>query len=172
MKQAPRCITAHFAATEAPPRVSGALARAMRAAHVRPVPISRKLKQLVDDLSLVDDPQERLTLVIDRAKKFPPLAAAERNDAHRVRGCISVVWLISEVRDGHCLFRSDAESPVVRGLVAMLCEFFSGFTPQQIVASDANPLEALDLTRNLSPTRRNGLTAVRHAIHAFARAHL
>ena len=32
----------------------------------------------------------------------------------------------------------------------------------------AEPLEALDLTRNLSPTRRNGLAAVRQAIRAFA----
>jgi cysteine desulfuration protein SufE len=136
------------------------------------VPIPRKLKQLVDDLALVDDPQERLALVVDRAKKLPPLPPAERTDANRVRGCISVVWLVSDLRDGRCRFRGDAESPVVRGLVALLCEFFTGFTPQQIVASEANPLDALDLTRNLSPTRRNGLTAVRSAIHIFARSHL
>lgn len=136
------------------------------------MPVPRKLQQLVDDLSVVDDPHERLALVVDRAKKRPALPAAERIDAHRVRGCISVVWLVAEVRDGHCYFRSDAESPVVRGLVDLLGEFFSGFTPEQIVATDANPLTALELTANLSPTRRNGLAAVRQAIHEFARANL
>jgi cysteine desulfuration protein SufE len=133
------------------------------------VPLRRKIQQLVDELAEVGDPHERLSLVIDRAKKIPPLPAAERTDAHRVRGCVSVVWLVGQLRDGRCHFRSDAESPIVRGLVALLCECFSGFTPAEILASDADPLGALDLTRNLSPTRRNGLAAARQAIQAFAR---
>ncbi len=136
------------------------------------MPLRRKIQQLVDELAVVDDPHERLTFVVDRAKKVPPLPAADRIDAHRVRGCVSVVWLVGEVRDGRCVFRSDAESPIVRALVALLCESFSGFTPEEIVATDADPLVALDLVKNLSPTRRNGLAAARGAIHAFARAHL
>ena len=136
------------------------------------MPLVRKLQQLVDDLAVLDDPQERLSVVVDRAKKIPPLPPAERTDAHRVRGCVSVVWLVGELRDGRCYFRSDAESPVVRGLVALLCEFYSGHTPQDIVAADANPLEGLDLTRNLSPTRRNGLASARETIRLYARSHL
>jgi cysteine desulfuration protein SufE len=135
------------------------------------VPLHRKLQQLVDDLSIIDDPQERLAFVVDRAKKIPPLPAGERTDAHRVPGCVSVVWLVPELRDGRCHFRSDAESPLVRGLVALVCEFFSGFTPAEIIAADLDPLDALGLARNLSPTRRNGLAAVRAAIRAFAQQH-
>ena len=119
---------------------------------------------------MLDDPQERLALVVERAKNIPALAAAERTAAHRVRGCVSIVWLVSAVHEGRCVFRSDAESPVVRGLVALLCEFYSGFPPAVIAASDADPLEALGLLRNLSPTRRNGLAAARAAIRAFAQA--
>jgi cysteine desulfuration protein SufE len=137
-----------------------------------PVPLRRKVQQLVDELAAVDDPHERLSLVIDRARKIPPLSATERTDGNRVRGCVSVVWLAGHVRDGRCEFRSDADSPIVRGLVALLCECFSGFTPAEIVATDVDPLSALDLTRNLSPTRRNGLAAARQAIQAFARANL
>ena len=136
------------------------------------MPLTQKLRQLVEDLAVLDDPQERLGLVVDRAKKIPPLPPAERTDANRVHACVSVVWLIGEVRDGRCYFRSDAESPVVRGLVALLCEFFSGFPPDVIAASDADPLDALGLTRNLSPTRRNGLGAARATIRAFAQNQL
>jgi len=126
----------------------------------------------VDDLAVLDDPQERLALLVDRARKTPPLPAAERTDAHRVRGCVSIVWIVPELRDGRCSFRCDAESPVVRALVVLLCEFFSGFTPAEILAADPDPLEALGVLRNLSPTRRNGLTAARAAIRAFAQAKL
>ena len=134
------------------------------------MPLTRKLQQLVEDLAVLDDPQERLALVVDRARRAPPLAAADRSDANRVRGCVSVVWLVGELREGGCFFRCDAESPVVRGLVALLCEFFSGFAPEVIADTAVDPLETLGLLKNLSPTRRNGLAAARHAIRAFAAA--
>lgn len=135
------------------------------------MPLTRKLAALVGDLAVIDDPHERLALVVDRAKRLPPLPPHERIDANRVRGCVSVVWLVAELRDGVCHFRADAESPVVRGLVVLLCEFFSGFTPAALAHTEVEPLDALGLAKNLSPTRRNGLAAARQAIRAFAAHH-
>jgi cysteine desulfuration protein SufE len=89
-----------------------------------------------------------------------------------VHGCSSSVWLLCELSEGRCRFRSDADSPVVRGLVALLAEFNSHATPAEIVASDADPLDLLDLKRALTPTRRHGLEAVSNAIRAFAESHL
>lgn len=132
------------------------------------MPLTRKLQQVVEDLAIIDDPQERLAILVERAKKTPGLSASERSEAHRVPGCVSVVWLAGDYRDGRCYFRCDAESPMVRGLVVFLCEFFSGFSPDAILAANPDPLEALGIARNLSPTRRNGLNAARNAIRAFA----
>ncbi len=117
---------------------------------------------------MLEDPQERLGAIVDRAKRLPPLPAAERIDENRVRGCVSVVWLLGAVREGRCQFRSDADSPVVRGLLAVLCDFFSGFPPEAIAASEVDPLETLGIARNLSPTRRNGLNAARLRIRELA----
>jgi cysteine desulfuration protein SufE len=50
-------------------------------------------------------------------------------------------------------------------------EFFSDHAPAEIAASDADPLLALDLLKNLSPTRRNGLAAVRTRIRTLAQSH-
>ena len=134
------------------------------------VTLAEKQFQLADALAVIPDPQERLGAVVDRAKKLPPLAPAERTEAHRVRGCVSQVFLVGEQRDGRCHFRADADSPLVRGLVALLCDFYSGATPAEITASTADPLAELGLVQNLSPTRQNGLAAVRAAIRAFAAA--
>jgi len=124
--------------------------------------------QLLDDLNIIEDPQERLTIVVDRARRHPPLADSEHTDAHRVPGCVSQVWLVGEVRDGRCHFRCDADGPLVKGLVALLCDFFNDTQPADILANDTDPLAALGLMKNLSPTRQNGLTAVRTAIRSFA----
>ncbi len=134
--------------------------------------LAAKQHQLAADLAIIDDPQERLAVVVDRARKLPPLPAAERTDQHRVRGCVSVVYLVGKVdADRRCRVRCDADSPLVRGLVALLCEFFSDAPAAEIAASDADPLGALDLTKNLSPTRQNGLASARAAIRAFAQSH-
>ena len=139
-----------------------------RTRHPIPVTLAEKQQQFADTLAVIPDPQERLAVVVDRAKKLAPLADHERTDAHLVRGCISRVHLAADLRDGRCQFRADADSPLVRGLVALLCEFFSGATPAEIAASDADPLAELGLTQNLSPTRQNGLASVRATIRAFA----
>lgn len=131
--------------------------------------LAEKLQRLISDFEVFDDPQERLSVLVERTRRIPPLPTTERIDANRVHGCVSVVWLVSELADGRCYFRSDAESPIVRALVAFLCDFFNGAPASELAATDLDPLDALGLVRNLSPTRRNGLTAARRAILAFAR---
>ena len=125
---------------------------------------------MIEDLSIIDDPQERLSLVVDRARKRPPLPEAERTEAHRVRGCVSQAWIVGELRDGRCHFRVDADSPLVRGLLKLLCDFYSGGTPAEVAATEPVLFEELGLARNLSPTRLNGLRSVRAAIRDFALA--
>lgn len=123
---------------------------------------------MIEDLSIIDDPQERLALVVDRARSRPPLAESERTEANRVKGCISQAWLVGELREGRCSFRCDADSPLVRGLLVLLSDLYSEATPAEVVATEPTLLEALGLAHNLSPTRLNGLRSVRSAIRAFA----
>ena len=128
-------------------------------------------QQLLDDFLIIENAQERLSAVVDRGRRLPSLPATERNDAHRVLGCISQVWLVGEQRDGCCHFCCDADGPLVKGLVAFLCAYYDGATPAEILADDTDPLVKLDLLQNLSPTRQNGLASIRAAIRAFARSH-
>lgn len=128
-------------------------------------------QQLLDDLNLIEDAQERLAIVVDRARKLAPLPEMHRTDDYRVPGCVSQVWLVSELRDGRCHFQCDADGPLVKGLVALVCDFYSDTAPADIIADDTDPLTELRLLANLSPTRRNGLAAVRAAIKRFAAQH-
>jgi cysteine desulfuration protein SufE len=123
---------------------------------------------LMDELLHLDDPQERLAAAVDRARRAARLAPEERIAAHRVPGCSSTVWVVTAVRDGRCYFRSDADSPVVRGLVGLLADYFSDARPAEIAASTVDPLEVLQINRMLTPTRQHGLAAVRAYLRAFA----
>lgn len=132
--------------------------------------VAEKQRQLLEDLLLIEDAQERLAAIVDRARSRLAPDRSEHVDAHRVRGCVSTVWLVCAVQDGRCSFRSDAESPLVRGIVALLCELYDGGTPAEVAATEPSMLEELGLLRTLSPTRLNGLRSVRARIREFALA--
>ncbi|MFT3782895.1 MAG: SufE family protein [Nibricoccus sp.] len=131
--------------------------------------LAERHQQLVEDLSVIPDHHERLAAIVARSHKNAALTSAEHNSTNRVLGCQSAVWLVGELQpDGTLQLRCDADSPMVKGLVKLLCEAYSGGRPSEIAATEPAFLEELDLLRNLSPTRRNGLLAVRARIRELA----
>lgn len=135
------------------------------------MPLAARQQRLIDELGIIPDRQERLAIIVDRARNLPRFDATERAHAHAVRGCLSPVWVIAIPRnDGMIDFRCDAESPLVKGLVAFLCEFYSGAPAKSIICTEPAFLDELGLIRDLSPTRRNGLAAVRRRIRELAAA--
>jgi len=144
------------------------LASRTKPGTVNRVTLAEKQQQMIDDLALIENPQERLSAVVDRAKSRPSLPETERTEANRVRGCVSLAWIVGEVRDGRCHFRCDADSPLVRGLLVLICDLYGGATPVEVAATEPVLFEKLGLTKNLSPTRLNGLRSVRAKIRDYA----
>jgi len=119
-------------------------------------------------LGAIEDPHERLTVAASWKSTMGPLREEERTDELLVKGCTSRVWLAAEMEEGRCRFRVDADSPLVRGLIVLMCGIYNGATPEEVVSEEPVVLEELGILRNLSPTRSNGLAAVRRALVEFA----
>ena len=133
--------------------------------------LREKQAALMARYSMIEDAQERLAAIVARGRKWPGVADEEKDEAHRVRGCVSQVWLAGALEGGACHFRMSADSPLVQGLAALLCEMYDGGGTEEIVAVEPELFEALGLARQLSPTRLNGLANVRRTIREFAAAH-
>ena len=127
-----------------------------------------KEQQLIARFSIIENLHERLAAVTERARKLPPLDDAEKIDAHRVQGCVSRVWLVGTIEGGRCRFRLDADSALVKGLAALLSEVFDGCEARDLAHFESTVLDALRLSENLSPTRREGLAQVQRAMREFA----
>lgn len=127
-------------------------------------------RELVETYAPIEDRQERLALIVDAARPRPPLPAADRRDENLVNGCQSRVWLVARPAADRLEFHADGDSPLVNGLVALLCDSYSACTPADIIATEPFVLTELGLLRDLSPTRQNGLVAVRARIKALAQA--
>lgn len=131
--------------------------------------LAERHQGLVDDLLIIPDRQERLAAIVDRTRHLQAFSALEKIPANRVVGCQSAVWVIGELHaDGTLALRCDADSPLVKGLIHLLCEAYAGALPAEIVATEPTFLDELGLLRDLSPTRRHGLAAVRTRIREIA----
>jgi len=120
------------------------------------------LEELSAEFDLLGDWEERYRYVIDLGRELAPLAQGERNDANKVRGCASQVWLVTQAEpDGTLTFRGDSDAHIVRGLIAILLRFYSGRRPQEILDFDAKAaFETLGLAGALSTQRSNGLASM------------
>ena len=119
------------------------------------------IQELSDEFELLPDWEERIAHVIELGRQLEPLLDEERNEANRVRGCASQVWLVSERRPEapeKLYFRGDSDAHLVRGEIAMLMRVFSGRTAEEILAVDPRAMfDSLGLKDALTQQRSNGL---------------
>ena len=133
---------------------------------------------IIDNFSVLDDWDDRYRYLIELGRELPPLAEAAHNDANKVQGCASQVWLDTRVRpngaSGPVLtFAGDSDAHIVRGLIAILFAIYSGKAAKDILASDALALfERLGLREHLTPQRSNGFRSMVERIRLDARAAL
>lgn len=122
------------------------------------------IQDMIDDFAFLSDWEERYMHVIDMGKALPPLSEAEKNEATKVKGCVSQVWLVSDKTNGDdpvLTFRGDSDAHIVKGLVAVALQIFSNRKASKIRELDATAiLKELDLQEHLSPQRSNGLKAM------------
>ena len=135
------------------------------------------IDDLIADFALLDDWEDRYRYIIELGRKLAPLPEAAHNDANKVRGCASQVWLETTVedRDGTPVlhFVGDSDAMIVRGLVAIVLALFDGKPAATILATDAEAVfAALDLRAHLTQQRSNGLAAMVKRIRADAEAAL
>ena len=129
------------------------------------------------DFALLDEWEDRYRYLIELGRDLPPFPEALRTDANKVRGCVSQVWLASEVKRGGngaapvLAFQGDSDAHIVRGLVAVLFALVQGRTPEEVLHADARALFAeLGLAEHITPQRSNGFFSMVERIRADARA--
>ncbi len=121
-----------------------------------------------EELGVFDDWMDRYQFIIELGQKLPPFPEAWADDAHRVPGCQSRVWLQAERRDAKLFFAGASDAAIVSGLVALLLRVYSGRTPAETLATDPIFLKELGLIEALSTNRGNGIAAMARKIRERA----
>ena len=127
-----------------------------------------KRDALCAELRALRDAQERLNFLVTRARQRPGLDESQKTGAHRVEGCLSKMWIVPRFADGRCWFTADSDSQIVKAVAGLLCEFYSGHSPAEILPIDPTFLGPLGINQHLTPNRRNALAKVWEVIRGFA----
>jgi cysteine desulfuration protein SufE len=136
------------------------------------------IDDIVENFATLDQWDDRYRYLIELGRELPPLAPAAHNNANKVQGCASQVWLDTDVHangaGGPVLtFAGDSDAHIVRGLIAILFAIYSGKHAKEILATDAVALfERMGLREHLTPQRSNGFRSMVERIRSDARTAL
>lgn len=113
--------------------------------------------------------EQRARLLMQWGERLPAMTDEEKIDDHLVDGCESKVWLLGDVIDGRWQFRAASDARLIRGLVALLLTRVNGLSAQELQQVDLTDwFKQLGLSRQLSPSRSNGLNAVLQKMRGLA----
>ena len=126
-------------------------------------------EHLVETFEFLDDWEDRYRHVIDLGKAMPNMPDVLKVATTKVDGCASQVWLHLRTNDDVLTFVGDSDAIIVKGLIAILINLYSGLKLEEISGIDpVLELGRLGLNEHLSSQRSNGLRAMVERIRETA----
>jgi cysteine desulfuration protein SufE len=103
--------------------------------------------------------EQRARLLLQWGEQLQPMLPRRTEDL--VQGCESQVWLTGEEHGGTWFFRANSDARLLRGLLAVLLDRVNGLRAAELAQLDiVHWFSQLGLSRQLSPSRANGMHAV------------
>ena len=119
-------------------------------------------------LDVFDDWMDRYQYIIELGRTLPAFPDMWADDAHRVPGCQSRVWMEALRRDGKLYLAGTSDAAIVSGLIAILLRVYSGRPITEVLETGPGFLKDLGLLEALSTNRGNGIAAMARKIHDVA----
>ncbi|MBT3584319.1 MAG: SufE family protein [Halobacteriovoraceae bacterium] len=131
---------------------------------------TQRIESLVQKFSTFQNWEERYKYIIQCGKELAPISEEHRTEQNIVRGCQSQVWLHADLIDGKIIYQADSDASIVKGIITLLLEVYSGLAPQEILDCPPTWLEEIELKQHLSMSRANGLASMIKQISLYAMA--
>ncbi|MEE1924338.1 SufE family protein [Pseudomonas sp. 148P] len=118
-------------------------------------------QEALDSFAAAAGWEQRARLLMQWGERLVPLTEEEKSEDNRVHGCESKVWLVAQQHDGRWRFAAASDARLIRGLLALLLVRIEGLSSAELQQLDLPGwFDQLGLSRQLSPSRSNGLNAV------------
>lgn len=110
-------------------------------------------QDMFEDLFMLEDPMDKYEYIIDYANSADSIRPFAKDDHQLVKGCTSALWLIKEDQCFYC----QADSAIVKGIAAMICDWYNQANHEQRTSLSIEMLRATGLAPLLSMGRQNGV---------------
>ena len=130
--------------------------------------INKIRERVVEELSSQPSKDDRFKALVEKGKVIGGLPDEERDDKFLIKGCMSKAWLIPRFEEGRLYFKADSEAVIVKGIISVLVEVYSGHEPSEILSVDPSFLRDAGIEEALSMNRRSGLANMTKQIMLYA----
>ena len=113
-----------------------------------------------EEFAFFGDWSERYQYLIDLGRRLPEFPEASKIEENRLLGCQSNVWIVPHMQDSKLYFSAASDSSIVSGLVYLALRVYSGRSREEILTTEPNFVQAIGLSKHLSPTRSNGFSSL------------
>lgn len=125
----------------------------------------------IDRLNAAGGAFEQFDLLLNISAQLEELPQERKLDSALVEGCQSQVWLWPRweggVGHGFAL-EGDSDTLMVRGVIRIFQQMFSGFSADEILACPVRFLQETELAYVFDPQRRAGVASIAGVIKDFA----
>tara|TARA_B100000242_G_scaffold205112_1_gene148784 strand:+ start:123 stop:533 length:411 start_codon:yes stop_codon:yes gene_type:complete len=118
----------------------------------------------------IEGEEGQFEYLIDYGKKTSCFIENDKNDENKMSGCLAQVWLKTHKKDNKNYFEGDSDALIVKGLVKIIAEAFSGLTTQEIKNVRHDIVNQLGLGPSLSARRQVGMMAMIDHIKIISKA--
>ena len=132
-----------------------------------------EIKNHADNLNQIleiEGEEGQFEYLIDYGKKASCFLESDRNEKNLMSGCLAKVWLKSYRKNEKNYFEGDSDALIVRGLVKIITEAFSGLSTEEIKNVRHDIVNQLGLGPSLSARRQVGMMAMIDHIKIISKA--
>jgi cysteine desulfuration protein SufE len=119
--------------------------------------VAKSVSEWAEELDLFDDGVEKLTYLVDLARKETNLPKELRTEDRLIGGCMSKIWVDVGVVENKVKVYYDSDAMITKGITSIVCECFSDRTVEDAKKIRLEDFEKLNIQQLLTPQRRNGL---------------
>ena len=131
--------------------------------------IEEKIKYYKKSLDCFEDTIDKYKFLLEQGKKAEPFPEEYRQDNFKVSGCQSQVWLVPFLNDKLLSFHTDSDAFISKGMISILSDIYGNNLPDDILNSDFELINKLNLNALLTPGRTNGVYSMLQKIKEYAK---
>tara|TARA_B100001287_G_C22481653_1_gene434644 strand:- start:220 stop:615 length:396 start_codon:yes stop_codon:yes gene_type:complete len=128
-----------------------------------------RIQEWADNLNLFDNGTDRLTYLVELAKKSTTLPRELRTDDRLIGGCISKIWVDVGLVEGNVKVYYDSDAMITKGITSIVADCFTDIPLAEAKQITFDDFEKLGIQQLLTPQRRNGLgnliETIRQKVH-------